>query len=258
MNHEARSYQQFRPIYPEDLFSDLLPRGGAPIPQILDLACGTGQSTASIAAHLAQAKPGAHLSACDPDPEMIAAARAETPSLAQWITAPAEKLPYADAQFDAVVILSAYHWFDRDRADSEILRVLKPGSRLLIAEYQFPIAPALPELNAWIRRSFNTTWKFPDQKPRGRLRDLTASLLTHPRMRSVRWDRIPMEQTLTPAELTGLLSSQARFIAHQRTLDGDGARLQHLEDTLREATKFMPEGAAKFDFRLTRVLAHLH
>jgi len=258
LNHEARSYQQFRPVYPEGLFSDLLPRGGTPVPQILDLACGTGQSTASIATHLAHAKLGASLSACDPDPEMIATAQAEAPELAHWIVAPAEKLPYSDAQFDAVVILSAYHWFDRSRADSEILRVLKPGGRLLIAEYQFPVAPALPELNAWVRRSFNTTWKFPDQKPRGRLRDLTGSLLTHPRVRSAHWERIPMEQTLTPAELTGLLSSQARFIAHQRTLDDDSARAQHLEDTLVEATRFMPEGAAKFDFRLTRVLAHLH
>jgi ubiquinone/menaquinone biosynthesis C-methylase UbiE len=257
LNHEARSYHQFRPVYPEALFSGLFPRKTTFTPEVLDLACGTGQSTASIAVHLALAKQSARISACDPDPDMIAAAQTDAPELGRWIVAPAEKLPYENAQFDAVVILSAYHWFDRDRADSEILRVLNPGGRLLIAEYQFPVAPSLPELNAWIRRSFNTTWKFPDQKPRGRLRDLTESLLTHTRVRSVRWERIPMEQNLTPAELTGLLSSQARFIAYLKTLGNPDDRAKHLEDTLREATRFMPEGRAKFDFRLTRVLAQL-
>lgn len=259
MNHDASSYSKHRPLYPSSLFEGLARTGKSDSDldfHILDLACGSGQSTASLADTLTTS-PRTRITACDPDPEMIQAARATHEALADWHVAAAESLPFQDGSFDAVTILSAYHWFDRSRADEEILRVLRPGGRLLIAEYQFPVAPQLPDLNTWIRRGFNETWKFPDQKPRGRLRDFTASLLTHPRIRSSRWDRLVMNQTLSAPELAGLLYSQARFIAHLNTLGSESARLSHQNEVEANLARLLNGQEALFDFRLTRVLATL-
>ena len=44
----------------------------------------------------------------------------------------AERLPFADATFDAAAAGQCWHWFDRRVAPAEIRRVLKPGGRLAI------------------------------------------------------------------------------------------------------------------------------
>jgi ubiquinone/menaquinone biosynthesis C-methylase UbiE len=47
----------------------------------------------------------------------------------------AERLPFADASFDRVVVVDALHHFcDQRDAIGDLLRVLKPGGRLVIEE----------------------------------------------------------------------------------------------------------------------------
>jgi ubiquinone/menaquinone biosynthesis C-methylase UbiE len=77
--------------------------------------------------------------AVEPDATMLTyardrAARAQVPiTLTQ---APAEALPFADGTFDsAVVTLVFCSVVDPQRGLSELLRVLKPGGRLLMAEH---------------------------------------------------------------------------------------------------------------------------
>jgi len=91
--------------------------------RILDLGCGDGQLTQRIAA------TGANVVGADASAEMVAAARARG---IDAVHAPAELLPYSDAQFDAVFSNAALHWVrDQDAMMAQVHRVLKPGGRFV-------------------------------------------------------------------------------------------------------------------------------
>jgi ubiquinone/menaquinone biosynthesis C-methylase UbiE len=65
----------------------------------------------------------------------------------ELVRAPAENLPFADAQFDAVVsTLVLCTVKDQTRALSEIRRVLKPGGRLVFVEH---VRSEEPRLATW-------------------------------------------------------------------------------------------------------------
>ncbi|PRC59784.1 SAM-dependent methyltransferase, partial [Mycobacterium sp. ITM-2017-0098] len=51
----------------------------------------------------------------------------------QWLTAPAEHLPFDDGSLDAVVTTSAFHWFNQPAALREFHRVLAPGGFAAVA-----------------------------------------------------------------------------------------------------------------------------
>jgi ubiquinone/menaquinone biosynthesis C-methylase UbiE len=51
----------------------------------------------------------------------------------QWLTAPAEQLPFDDGSLDAVVTTSAFHWFNQPAALREFHRVLAPGGFAAVA-----------------------------------------------------------------------------------------------------------------------------
>lgn len=79
------------------------------------------------------------VSAVEPDATMLTYARgraATTPVPITLAQAPAEALPFADGGFDTVVATLVFCSVgDPQRGLSEILRVLKPGGRLLMAEH---------------------------------------------------------------------------------------------------------------------------
>lgn len=88
---------------------------------IADIGCGTG-----IFADRIERELGAVVTGVDMSEGMLAQAKARS-SKVNWVTAPAEKLPFNDGALDAVVTTSAFHWFDQPAALREFHRVLKPG-----------------------------------------------------------------------------------------------------------------------------------
>jgi demethylmenaquinone methyltransferase/2-methoxy-6-polyprenyl-1,4-benzoquinol methylase len=115
------------------------PRPGA---RVLDVATGTGL----VASLLAQR--GAEVVALDQSEDMLGGARArlaKTPEIAdrvRFVRGEAEALPFADSSFDALTFTYLLRYVD-DRAATmrELARVLKPGARIGMVEFDVP-APA--------------------------------------------------------------------------------------------------------------------
>lgn len=102
--------------------------------RILDVAAGTGTSSAVLR------RSGAQVVAVDFSPGMIAEGRRRHPGI-EFIAADAMRLPFGDAEFDAVTISFGLRNIAEPKlALAEMYRVLKPGGRLVICEFSRPPA----------------------------------------------------------------------------------------------------------------------
>lgn len=100
--------------------------------RILDIAAGTGTSSAALA------RSGADVVAADFSAGMIEVGRHKHPNLT-FVEADAMALPFEDGEFDAVTIsFGLRNIEDPKLALSEMYRVLKPGGRLVICEFSKP------------------------------------------------------------------------------------------------------------------------
>ena len=103
--------------------------------RILDLAAGTASSSASLAAS------GAQVVAADFSPGMLAEGRRRHGHLPNitFVEADATDLPFGDDEFDAVTMSYGLRNVQQPkRALAELLRVTKPGGRLVINEFSTP------------------------------------------------------------------------------------------------------------------------
>jgi demethylmenaquinone methyltransferase/2-methoxy-6-polyprenyl-1,4-benzoquinol methylase len=103
--------------------------------RILDLAAGTGASSVALA------RSGAEVVAADFSPGMIAEGRRRhsgIPNLS-FVEADATALPFDDDSFDTVTMSFGLRNVNEPRtALAELLRVTRPGGRLVICEFSHP------------------------------------------------------------------------------------------------------------------------
>ena len=109
--------------------------------RILDVACGTGDSTISIAK---AAGEGSEVTGVDISEGLMALVqgKAEKAGVAGRIglaVADGEALPYADGTFDRVTCAFGIRNFEhKEQGLSEFRRVLKPGGKVVILELSVP------------------------------------------------------------------------------------------------------------------------
>lgn len=142
--------------------------------RILDVAAGTGSSSAPLA------KSGAQVVALDFSPGMVEQGRARHPKI-EFVLGDAEKLPFGDDEFDAVTISFGLRNVAHPQAAlAEMYRVLKPGGRLVICEFSRPtrailragyaaymrvVAPIVVGITSTDREAYRYLWESIEQWP---------------------------------------------------------------------------------------------
>jgi SAM-dependent methyltransferase len=116
----AERYDRVRPSPPPEALDWLLP---ADCTVAVDLGAGTGLFTRALGSRVE------HVVAVEPDERMRDVLAARSPQT-RVLAGRAEEIPLPDGYADAVLVSTAWHWFDLGRAVPEIARVLKDGGRL--------------------------------------------------------------------------------------------------------------------------------
>lgn len=117
--------------------------------RVLDIGCGTGNLTLTARS---QVGPSGSVTGIDASPEMIDMARKNalrTGLPAHFEVGLIENIPYPPASFDVVINRLMIHHLPDDlkrRGLAEILRVLRPGGTLFIADFRAPTDSLLGRL----------------------------------------------------------------------------------------------------------------
>ncbi|AFA49660.1 class I SAM-dependent methyltransferase [Acetobacterium woodii] len=126
------------------MYDEILERIVAINPEtVLDLGCGNGNVLKKIM-DISNAK----LFGLDLSPKMIESAQKKLGEKVTLEVGDAEKLPYAENQFDIVICNASFHHYPNpDRVLSEIKRVLKNGGILILGDPTAPFEWYLKILN---------------------------------------------------------------------------------------------------------------
>jgi ubiquinone/menaquinone biosynthesis C-methylase UbiE len=166
---------------------------GRDAPRLLDVACGTGRFLREVKANY----PRLHVTGLDLSLYYLDVARRE---LAWWsrvrlVEAPAEAMPFADAEFDVVTCIYLFHELPprvRRAVVAEVRRVLKPGGTLIFVDslqtgdepdYDglldlFPLAFHEPYYASYIKENLDRLWS-PGFTPKARLPAYFSKVLTY-------------------------------------------------------------------------------
>lgn len=141
----AGLYAEVRQGYPAALFDDLQAMGVlGPASRVLEVGCGAGQATGDLARRAAQ------VTALDPGPGLVEAARARTAAAANvdFAVSAFEAFAAAPGAFDLVASAQAWHWIAPEASFPKAADALAPGGALAVFGH-VPTPPAEPFFSAF-------------------------------------------------------------------------------------------------------------
>lgn len=136
---------------------------------VLDLGCGSGTLLRSAL----QLHPDCRFTGVDIDERMLVRARKKLGGLGsvRWLRGPATQLPIENASMDVVTSsLLLHHLTPEEKRDTllEIVRVLRPGGRLLLVDFCRPTDPCMAlafllvrMIDGWNRTQCNARGQIP-------------------------------------------------------------------------------------------------
>jgi SAM-dependent methyltransferase len=176
----AADYARHRPGFPDAFFEHVRSYGiGLAGQRVLDLGTGTGTLARGFATR------GCHAVGLDPSPEMLVQARAldrQAKIIVEYVEANAETTGFPDASFDLVCAGQCWHWFDRVRAATEVVRILRTHGNALIAYFTYLSDPGtLGAATEALILKHNPAWQLAGSDGRSPwvASDLTAAGLHH-------------------------------------------------------------------------------
>ena len=126
-NRVAASYDEFRQGYPDEVVGSIFEVSGLSTGSaVLEVGCGTGQLTQSLATH------GLALTAIDIGPSMISGARGRVGGSVNFEIVSFEDFESRDGSFDLIVSATAFHWVDPEVQFTKSARLLRPGGWLAV------------------------------------------------------------------------------------------------------------------------------
>jgi SAM-dependent methyltransferase len=144
-NDVPELYDRVRPRYPDELFADLVTITGMDErSSVLEVGCGTGQATRSLAAL------GCSVIAIEPGADMAALARRRTATFSnvKVVTSTFEEWDDRCGRFDVLVAASAWHWVDPSIGWQRAHDVLYPGGWMALLGNVVVRRPGEPEVYA--------------------------------------------------------------------------------------------------------------
>jgi SAM-dependent methyltransferase len=144
-NEVPELYDRVRPGYPDELFADLMAITGLDgRSSVLEVGCGTGQATRSLAALAGS------VTAVEPGPGMAALARTRTAAFGNVTveTSTFEEWDARGRRFDLLLAASAWHWVDPSIGWPRAHDVLVPGGWMALPGHVVVRRPGEPEVYA--------------------------------------------------------------------------------------------------------------
>jgi SAM-dependent methyltransferase len=144
-NEVPELYDRVRPGYPDELFTDLVTITGMDEgSSVLEVGCGTGQATRSLAAL------GRSVTAIEPGADMAALTRQRIATFrnVKVETSTFEEWDDRGRRFDVLVAASAWHWVDPSIGWQRAHDVLHPGGWMALLGNVVVRRPGEPEVYA--------------------------------------------------------------------------------------------------------------
>lgn len=144
-NEVPELYDRVRPRYPDEMFADLVSvTGMGEWSSVLEVGCGTGQATRSLAALACS------VTAIEPGVEMAALARQRLATFRNVTveTSTFEEWNDRGRGFDVLVAASAWHWVDPSIGWQRAHAMLRPGGWMALLGNVVVRRPGEPEVYA--------------------------------------------------------------------------------------------------------------